>query len=305
MLPSPPHCATSRPPGRSAARSRGTAARGRRSSGTSRSRGSRRRGSSSSSSSRSSDAHDRPPAPRRSRAASTIDGDSSTRDHAAPRQPLDQRLGDPPGAAAGVEHDLVTAQLQPRRAPRSPSASIVAGDAVIAAFRPTRVLAYVRTLSRIAARAASSASTCESCPPCHAIGERAGGPGVLDDEPRAGNRLRVALADGQRMARVGLVAAGDHDRRRPRCRRARQLPRTGASAARLRARRRPRSGCSCAARRWRSTVSIVARHALGHGVEVICAHEPLHATLAQPARERVPARELRRARAAAMGRRRA
>ncbi len=35
------------------------------------------------------------------------------RDHAPAREPLDQRLRDAPGAAAGVEHGLIAPQLEP------------------------------------------------------------------------------------------------------------------------------------------------------------------------------------------------
>ena len=68
--------------------------------------------------------------------------------------------------------------------------------------------------SRVAgahARSASSAMTFESWPPCQASGDwpssstRSSAPGIA---------LRVLLADRERVAGVGLVAARDHDRRR-------------------------------------------------------------------------------------------
>ena len=114
-LPSPPHWATSRPPGFSAARRRAN----------SRSWSPIQwkvavetiasTGSSSSSSSRSASRTStvgRAAARRASldHRARAVDGD-----HAPARQPLGQRRGHPAGAAARVEHGLVAAQPQPRQ----------------------------------------------------------------------------------------------------------------------------------------------------------------------------------------------
>ena len=85
--------------------------RGRRSSGTSRSRGSRRRRRSSSSSARSatttSTRSPQPPAGLVHHRGRAVD-----RDHLSGGQALEQRGGHAPGAAAGVEHALVAAQLE-------------------------------------------------------------------------------------------------------------------------------------------------------------------------------------------------
>ncbi len=87
-------------------------------------------------------------------------------------------------------------------------------------------------------------------------------PLLLDDQPRAGDPRGVAFADRQRMAGIGLVAAGDHDRRR---RYPRQLldrsngrERGTTSSASATA-----AGCSCAASRWRSARSVTSRHCAG------------------------------------------
>ncbi len=100
------------------------------------------------------------------------------RDHAPARQPLDQRLGYTPRAAAGVEHGLIAAQLQALEH-RQPKRLHRPGDTVVTAPVP---LAYWHTSVRYhvpPARAASPRSTRESCPPCQAIGERIGRPSTL------------------------------------------------------------------------------------------------------------------------------
>ena len=314
MLPSPPHWATSRPPGRSAA--------------------CRRANSRSWSAIQWNVAVERIASTRlveleveqvehahvdavgagrraRSLAASTIEADASTAITLPARQALDQRLGDPPRAAARVEHDLVARQLQAREhlaaqrlhRPR---------DAVVARAVPCRVpLAYERTLSRTVqpmrhrarrsagypARATSSASSFESCPPCQAIGERGGGPASSTIRRRAGDRLRVAFADRERMARVGLVAAGDDDASGPRW---------------------PPARCSVSNGRERGTTSsasatavgmlvggqALAQHrldrlapALGHGARGRRPRRsPPRRPRRSPARERVPAARARAAR---------
>ncbi len=119
-LPAPPHWATIRPPGRSAANRRSNS---RSWSGIQWKVAVERiasTGSSSSSSSRSA-TNTSTPGPSRSRACSTIEGEPSTATTCAARQPLDQRGGDAPGAAAGVEHALVAVAARGGRAPRAPS----------------------------------------------------------------------------------------------------------------------------------------------------------------------------------------
>ena len=142
-------------------------------------------------------------------------------------------------------------------------------------LRPTRVPArdllrarlrtlYAITYCRIQ-RAAASPARFESCPPCQAIGERGGGPASSTTSARPGDRRGVALADRQRMARVGLVAAGDHDASARAI--ARQLvhaPRTGASGAPLRARRRPPRDARAPPGAGAGPSRCVARQRLGH-----------------------------------------
>jgi hypothetical protein len=127
-------------------------------------------------------------------------------DRTPTRQALDQQLRDPPRAAAGVEHGLVAAQLQPLQHLASERLHRP-GDAVIAAAVPfsrlrhtsvryhvcpvrarrrPRPLGSSRYLRYTSARAASSAITRESCPPCQAIGERAGGPACSTTRCAAG-----------------------------------------------------------------------------------------------------------------------
>ena len=89
-----------------------TAGRGRRSSGTSRSRGSRRRARRA----RARAGRRRAPrraGPSRSRASSTIAGEPSTATTSPRGSRSTSAAVTPPGAAAGVEHALVAAQLEP------------------------------------------------------------------------------------------------------------------------------------------------------------------------------------------------
>ena len=94
---------------------------------------------------------------------------------------------------------------------------------------------------------ASSAITRESCPPCQAIGERAGGLGLLDDQLRArdrrahSSRRRASGCPGSASSRLATRDRGDGDRGElgPILERARArhgLQRVG-----------DRAGCSCAA----------------------------------------------------------
>ncbi len=121
-------------------------------------------------------------------------------------------------------------------------------------------------------------------------------PGPRRELARPGS-LRVALAT-RAVAGVGLVTAGDDHRR--------TLERASSSSRLERLRARDRfervgdgRGCSCAARRWRSTVSIVAR--IARALAELVARRTLDAVLAQAARERIPAARLG-ARAARRGR---
>ncbi len=123
MLPSPPHCATSWPPGRSAACRRANS----RSWSAIQWKVAVERTASTGSCSSSSAG--RRASPRHVRiAAQPLAGGCDHRLRTRPRrspargQALHQRLGDAPRAAAGVEHRLVSAQLQPGEHP-APSAS--------------------------------------------------------------------------------------------------------------------------------------------------------------------------------------
>ncbi len=95
-------------------------------------------------------------------------------------------------------------------------------------------------------------------------------PGVLDHEPRAGDRLaRSASATasgcpGSASSRLATTTVGTRDRRA-----AARAARTGASAAPTSSASATASGCSCAARRWRSTVCDGRAQRLGHVLEVI------------------------------------
>ena len=87
---------------------------------------------------------------------------------------------------------------------------------------------------------------------------------LLDDEPRAGDRLARTPRRRQRVAGVGLVAVGDDDGRRVDRREVVERRRTAASAGRRAARRRPPRGARAGASRWRMTLKTVSRHWLGH-----------------------------------------
>ena len=197
------------------------------------------------------------------------------RDHAPARQALDQRLRDPPGAAAGVEHGLIAAQLQPLEH-LEPERLHRSGDAVVAGSVPlaywhTSVRYHVRVIAgadgarRVLAGVLRAPITRESCPPCQAIGERTvpGHPASSTTSLAPGIASRVALGDGQRMAGVGLVAAGDDDRRHLDRRAARRCCSNGRERGTASSASATASGCSCAARRWRRTVCTVARSASG------------------------------------------
>ena len=307
MLPSPPHWATKLPPGRSAARRRANS----RSWSAIQWKVAVERiastGSSSSSSSRS-DAWTsaRPSAIRpasRSLAASTIDAEPST----AITRPRGSRAAiislmrpEPQPASRTVSSP---SQLQAREHLRAP-ALLDAGDAVVARSIPLLVWhTTVRYHARCGRRAPRSPR--DSWPPCQASGERWRA-FLLDEQLRAGDRLRVAFADRERMAGVGLVAAGDDDRRHRRSRRScgelsngrERGTASSASATAAGARARPGAGAA-RSRSWRARPAGTRR-------EVVGRHEALDAPLAQPARERIPALELGGARAgSASGRRRA
>ncbi len=181
------------------------------------------------------------------------------RDHAPARKALDQRLGDAPRATAGVEYGLLAAQRQPFEhvaAPVPPSCrrcgrnwlrpiartgirsyAITYAQRGLSAERRATRIRPAPAGARDAASPASAASRRESCPPCQASARAAG---VLDDQPRAWDRRRVALADRQRMAgsassRLAITTRRGCDRRQ-----LARAARTAASAAPLRARRRPR-----------------------------------------------------------------
>ena len=134
MLPTPPHWATSRPPGRS---DRGEVREQRvvigRPSGTSPSTGSRRparRAAAAAPGPRRRTRPDRRTAPAARRAASIIDGERVERDDVPARQPRGEQLGDPARAAAGVEHPLVAGERQPVEDRPAPPRLRV-GDAVV------------------------------------------------------------------------------------------------------------------------------------------------------------------------------
>ena len=263
-------------------------------------------GSSSSSSSRSTTRRStRPPPghtargagsalpPSRSLAASTIEADSST----AITRPRGSRSSsawvirpEPQPASSTIS----SPRSSRRASTSSPSASMVCGDAVVAGPVP---LAYWHTVVRYhvpqSALAASSASTFDSCPPCQAIGELAiligRGSRVLDHQLRAGDRAGVAFAHGQRMQRIGLVAAGHHDRRDLD---AREL-------CHVLERARARHDFERVGHRARMLVrrEALAEHRLDcrapvlrHRGEVVGADEPLHPPVAQPRCQRIPPR---------------
>ncbi len=210
MLPSPPHWATSRPPGRRAPRRRSNSrSMVARSSGRWPSRGSRRRagqararaGPSTCSSARS---------PRRRRAASIIEADSST----AMTRPCGRRSSSAsvirPGPAAGVEHQLVSAQLQaaehvaPERLHRRPRCGR-------SSCRPTP--AWHTDVRYHVLLATSSAITFESCPPCQAVGETGGSASGSTISRAPGICAAQASPTASGWPGSSLVAAGHDDRR--------------------------------------------------------------------------------------------
>ena len=212
MLPSPPHCATSRPPGLSAARRRlnsrswsaiqwKVAVERIASSGLSELELEQVAGESR---------DFEPLAPSRSRAARVIDSDAST----AMTRPRGRRSRSAsvirPEPQPGVEHGLIAVQLEAIETVQA-KASIGPGDAVVAGAVP---LTYWHTVVRYhvlagtRARPAASRTLREltSLPGDRGARRVLGG---LDHEPGAGDGLGVRLAHRQRVARVGLVAAGD------------------------------------------------------------------------------------------------
>ena len=222
MLPPPP--ADARRAARRDARQHegaGVARRGRRSNGTSRSTGSRPPGSSSSSSSRSS-MPETSTRPHRSAGPSLVPGRPAPSRRSAstamtrPRgRRSKKRSASTPGATARIEDRSHRPVSSSRASTSRPNASCGAEDAVVAvAVPPADLWQYVCTLSRTPQH--RSASSFQSCQPCHAIGERGVFSGsLLDDQRAPRDRLGVAFADGQRVARIGLVAAGHDERRRP------------------------------------------------------------------------------------------
>ena len=90
----------------------------------------------------------------RSRAASIIEAEPSMPITRPSRQPLEQRLRDPAGAAAGVDDGLVAAERQPlhngaaHRLHRRREAVVVAPVPVACDRHGLYVIAYRRTLSR-------------------------------------------------------------------------------------------------------------------------------------------------------------
>ena len=193
---------------------------------------------------------------------------------------------------------------QAGRAPRGPSPPS-SGDAVIARSVPLarshRWLLHVKIT--------------------YPVRYHVGGVGELEQRPaRAGRPARRSASarrplllheqpasPGSRPRIARRHAADARDRPRRGWRRppsARRSPRSSASRSKGRERGTTSSasatacGCSWAARRWRSTVSTVARHASGSDREVIGAHEALHSALAQP---RAPARPSARGRRPSRG----
>ena len=143
MLPSPPHCATSLPPGAAPRAGARTAARGRRSSGRSRSRGSRRR---------ARRARARAGRPRAGRPpAQPLAGGVDHRGRLVDRDHVPARAGarsapavirpEPQPASSTVSSPCSSRRSSTAR----PSASIVPGDAVVAGSVP---LAYWHTIVR-------------------------------------------------------------------------------------------------------------------------------------------------------------
>ena len=134
MLPSPPHCATRRPPGRSTvARFANSAswsdtqwkvAVDRTASTEAGSRGSGCPRSATTNETRSPNGASRP------RATSTIDGEASSATTRPRGSALEELLRDPPGAASGIEHGLVAGQRQAVEDVGAPARHRV-GDAVV------------------------------------------------------------------------------------------------------------------------------------------------------------------------------
>ncbi len=135
-------------------------------------------------------------------------------DHPPSRQALDERLGDPPGPAAGVEDGLLARSAGAGRAPPARAAPW-ARRCGRSWCRPTRVLAYARTLSHTARRRARAISF-ESCPPCQAIGERGGGPAASTTRLGPRDRARVASPTasgwpGSASSRLATTSVGTGD----------------------------------------------------------------------------------------------
>ena len=132
--------------------------------------------------------------------------------------------------------------------------------------------------------------TAESWLPCQASGEL---PGSSERSSRAGDRLGVALADRVRVLGVGLVAAGDDDRRERRARAssAQCLERARARARRAARRRAPR-GARARRAAGAARLTIVSCQRSG---DVRRRRRPRRSPpprpRAGPSRERVPARE--------------
>ena len=271
MLPSPPHCATSCPPGRSAACRRAkqpivigdpVEGRGRedRIHGLVqleleqvRRRACRRRAE--------------PLAAALHHRRRRVD-----RDHPPARQAFDQRLGDPPRAAARVEHHLVAAELAAGRGPRGPEPPSARRFGRSSA-RPTRVsLAYARTLSRTLngtwsrvdpARVASSARHLRELPPLPGDRRARRGPHPRRSAARPGSPARSARPTasgwpGSASSRLATTIVGDVDRRASSLMLSNGRERGTTSSASATA-----SGCSCAAVAGARPVSTVSRQAPG------------------------------------------
>ena len=144
--------------------------------------------------------------------------------------------------------------------------------------------------------------TFDSRPPCQASGEL---PSSSTTSRPARQQLGVGLAERERVAGVGLVAAGDDDRRALDLLERVQVRERRASAARPRSASATASRCSWRARRWRSarrdrrraTRAGMPLHAEGR--DEALDRRPSRSAVA----ERVPARQPRRRRRTRPGRR--
>ena len=130
--------------------------------------------------------------------------------------------------------------------------------------------------------------TFESWLPCHASGDL---PSSSTTQLGARDRARVRLADGERVAGVGLVAVGDDDRRRLDRAASESIAGNGRERGVARSASASASGCSCVGEALADDAEDRVAPRLGHARVAVGLDEPLHAAGPQALGERVPARE--------------